>query len=100
MHSFCVVAHGTDTAGVTPIKRAAGDNRGGRHDRKGCGQGAFPLATYLRTILIDLTSVDLDYADENSKAAQIFIGMVPILLVYPFLAGSGQGMMPPLRVPA
>ena len=53
-----------------------------------------PLATYLRTILIDLTSVDLDYADEeffkfisdeNSKAAQIFIGMVPILLVYPFL---------------
>ena len=54
----------------------------------------FPLATYLRTILIDLTSVDLDYADEeffkfisdeNSKAAQIFIGMVPILLVYPFL---------------
>lgn len=45
----------------------------------------FPLATYLRTILIDLTSVDLDYADqdffrfisdENSKAAQIFIGMV------------------------
>lgn len=54
----------------------------------------FPLATYLRTILIDLASVDLDYAgeeffkfisDENSKAAQIFIGMVPILLVYPFL---------------
>ena len=54
----------------------------------------FPLATYLRTILIDLTSVDLDYADqeffkfisdENSKAAQIFIGMAPILLVYPFL---------------
>ena len=53
-----------------------------------------PAGHYLRTILIDLTSVDLDYADEeffkfisdeNSKAAQLFMGMVPILLVYPFL---------------
>lgn len=55
----------------------------------------YPLATYLRTILIKpitLTNIDpsdLEYLkkinDETSKAAQIIISLVPILCVYPFL---------------
>lgn len=54
----------------------------------------FPLQTYLRTILQKLETTSLDFNDielmklvsnETSKAAQIFIGMLPILCIYPFL---------------
>jgi putative aldouronate transport system permease protein len=55
----------------------------------------YPLQSYLRTIIIsrDLTSLTLDQAaaeaikisDRTLKAAQIFLGALPILLVYPFL---------------
>jgi putative aldouronate transport system permease protein len=54
----------------------------------------YPLSTYLQTILvsIDLTTVsgesmkDLsEVSDRTAKSAQIFLGALPILLVYPFL---------------
>lgn len=54
----------------------------------------YPLSTYLQTILvsIDLTKVsgesmkDLsEVSDRTAKSAQIFLGALPILLVYPFL---------------
>ena len=38
--------------------------------------------TRLRTDHVDIRQL---HSDETSKAAQIFIGMVPILLVCPFL---------------
>jgi putative aldouronate transport system permease protein len=54
----------------------------------------YPLQSYLRTVVIDMDSVlrstqDLsqlaEISDRTSKAAQIFLGTLPILLVYPFL---------------
>jgi putative aldouronate transport system permease protein len=53
----------------------------------------YPLATFLQTIIVqqDLTKMSVNPAElENIaqrtvKAAQIFIGALPILLVYPFL---------------
>lgn len=52
----------------------------------------YPLQTYLQTLLIkiDLNLVAVDDLVQNvsqnsSKAAQIFVAMVPILAVYPFL---------------
>ncbi|WJH32651.1 carbohydrate ABC transporter permease [Paenibacillus sp. CC-CFT747] len=54
----------------------------------------YPLSTYLQTIMfgIDMTKVtsesmnDLSgVSDRTAKAAQIFLGALPILLVYPFL---------------
>ncbi|WP_248923876.1 carbohydrate ABC transporter permease [Paenibacillus hamazuiensis] len=54
----------------------------------------YPLQSYLRTVVIDMDSLlratqDLsslaEVSDRTSKAAQIFLGTLPILLVYPFL---------------
>lgn len=54
----------------------------------------YPLQSYLRTVIIDVDSLlratqDLnslaEVSDRTSKAAQIFLGTLPILLVYPFL---------------
>jgi len=54
----------------------------------------YPLSTYLQTILVrmDLTSVTgealnnlREVSDRTAKAAQIFVGALPIMLVYPFL---------------
>ncbi len=54
----------------------------------------YPLSTYLQTIVVQsqLTEVDAndlaslqEVSDRTAKAAQIFIGTLPILLVYPFL---------------
>lgn len=53
----------------------------------------YPLATFLQTIIVqrDLTSMnvsadDLEQMSEQTvRASQMFIGVVPILLVYPFL---------------
>jgi putative aldouronate transport system permease protein len=53
----------------------------------------YPLATLLRALIsnFDYSKVGLDpsvlrsLSERSLKAAQIFIGMVPILLVYPFL---------------
>jgi putative aldouronate transport system permease protein len=54
----------------------------------------YPLQSYLRTVVIDMDSMfrstqdltDLaEISDRTSKAAQIFLGTLPILLVYPFL---------------
>jgi putative aldouronate transport system permease protein len=53
----------------------------------------YPLSTFLQTVIVqqDLTQITPDPSDlENIaqrtvKAAQIFIGALPILLVYPFL---------------
>ncbi|MDQ1909012.1 carbohydrate ABC transporter permease [Paenibacillus sp. GD4] len=53
----------------------------------------YPLATFLQTILIQIDSTQLstlgremeNISNNTVKAAQIFIGALPILLVYPFL---------------
>ncbi|MBW7452937.1 carbohydrate ABC transporter permease [Paenibacillus sepulcri] len=55
----------------------------------------FPLQTYLRTIVIELDFTSLGSEDvlnlmnsvseRTTRAAQIFLGALPILLVYPFL---------------
>ncbi|MDF2668097.1 MAG: transporter permease [Paenibacillus sp.] len=53
----------------------------------------YPLATFLQTILIQLDSTQLsslgreleNISNNTVKAAQIFIGALPILMVYPFL---------------
>ncbi|MDD4680509.1 MAG: carbohydrate ABC transporter permease [Clostridia bacterium] len=54
----------------------------------------YPLQTYLQTVVVErdirnLRIQDLqnmsDISERNNKAAQIFITMLPILLVYPFL---------------
>lgn len=54
---------------------------------------SWPLSTYLQTILVtpDPTKVTIDeklaenFSQRTIKSAQIFIGSLPILLVYPFL---------------
>lgn len=53
----------------------------------------WPLATLLQTIVVarDLSKTGIDFEDlellsnRSVKAAQIFIAMIPILVVYPFL---------------
>ncbi|WJH32523.1 carbohydrate ABC transporter permease [Paenibacillus sp. CC-CFT747] len=53
----------------------------------------YPLATFLQTILIQIDSTQLsslgremeNISNNTVKAAQIFIGALPILMVYPFL---------------
>lgn len=52
----------------------------------------YPLQTYLRSVIIaqDFTSLTTlaemsEISDRTAKAAQIFLGALPILLVYPFL---------------
>jgi putative aldouronate transport system permease protein len=54
----------------------------------------YPLASYLQTVIrgVDLTKVTgqdvltlASVNDRTAKAAQIFVGTIPILLVYPFL---------------
>ena len=55
----------------------------------------WPLQTYLRQILLpsalsqNLTREDVEtlkyLSDRNFKAAQIFVSMVPVLFIYPFL---------------
>ena len=54
----------------------------------------YPLQSYLQTVIInrDLTMVNVNtlsdlgqISDRTSKAAQVFIGAIPILMVYPFL---------------
>ena len=52
----------------------------------------YPLQTYLQTIVVQIdlntvTSINdiLNICQKNSKAAQIIIAMLPILVVYPFL---------------
>jgi putative aldouronate transport system permease protein len=53
----------------------------------------WPLATLLQTIVVarDLSQTGIDFEDlellsnRNVKSAQIFIAMLPILIVYPFL---------------
>jgi putative aldouronate transport system permease protein len=55
---------------------------------------SYPLQSYLQTVIInrDLTLVSAadmktlaEVSDRTAKAAQIFLGSLPILLVYPFL---------------
>ncbi len=54
----------------------------------------YPLQSYLQTVVInrDLATVNVSslsdlalISDRTSKAAQVFIGAIPILMVYPFL---------------
>jgi len=54
----------------------------------------FPLSTYMQTILVrmDLTSMSgkdfeilKEVSDRTAKASQIFLGALPIVIVYPFL---------------
>jgi len=54
----------------------------------------YPLSTYLQTVLITTQLAELrteelrlfmEISDRTTKAAQIFLGTLPILLVYPFL---------------
>ncbi|OMF20333.1 ABC transporter permease [Paenibacillus sp. FSL H8-0548] len=53
----------------------------------------YPLATFLQTVIIqrDMSSMSINPADmalisqKTVKSAQIFIGALPILIVYPFL---------------
>jgi len=54
----------------------------------------YPLATYLYTVIkgMDLTKISgsgfqnlASISDRTAKAAQIFLGAMPVLLVYPFL---------------
>lgn len=53
----------------------------------------FPLATFLQTVIVqkDMSTMSIDpkevalLSQKTVNAAQIFIGAVPVLLVYPFL---------------
>jgi len=55
----------------------------------------YPLQSYLQTQIVDLSSVDISFydpdmlatraAESSSRAAQMFLAMIPILCVYPFL---------------
>jgi putative aldouronate transport system permease protein len=54
----------------------------------------YPLQSYLQTVIIsrDLTMLSataardlLEISDRTAKSAQVFIGSIPILMVYPFL---------------
>ena len=54
----------------------------------------YPLQSYMQTVLVQadfsllsLTELELyaNVSDRTIKAAQVFLGMIPVLLVYPFL---------------
>ncbi len=53
----------------------------------------YPLQTYLRMVNVaaqaEVTSADSDFlrgiSDTSVRSAQVFIGMVPVLMIYPFL---------------
>ena len=54
----------------------------------------YPLQSYLQTVIVNrdlslVTAQDLlnwsEVSDRTSKAAQVFVAVVPVLLVYPFL---------------
>ena len=54
----------------------------------------YPLQSYMQTVLVQadfsllsLTEMELfaNVSDRTVKAAQVFLGMIPVLLVYPFL---------------
>lgn len=55
----------------------------------------YPLQSYLQTLIVDMSNVDIAYydpemlaaraAESSSRAAQMFLAMLPILCVYPFL---------------
>jgi putative aldouronate transport system permease protein len=54
----------------------------------------YPLQTYLRTLVVDFTKVDFSMTPENladrtsqssNRAAQMFLAMIPVLVIYPFL---------------
>src|SRR6185312_953467 len=53
----------------------------------------YPLSTFLQTVIVqqDLSQMNVDpelaknLSERTSKSAQIFIGALPILMVYPFL---------------
>jgi putative aldouronate transport system permease protein len=54
----------------------------------------YPLQSYMQTILVQmdfsllsLTEMELfsKVSDRTIKAAQVFLGMIPVLMVYPFL---------------
>ncbi|NOU75351.1 ABC transporter permease subunit [Paenibacillus sp. LMG 31458] len=57
-------------------------------------QAQYPLSTYLQSVVINqnmasMTELDvndmMEISDKTAKAAQIFLGALPILIVYPFL---------------
>ena len=52
----------------------------------------YPLQTYLQTIVVDVDPTRInslrdigELCQENSNAAQVFLSIIPILLIYPFL---------------
>jgi putative aldouronate transport system permease protein len=54
----------------------------------------YPLQSYMQTVLVQadfsllsLTEIELfaNVSDRTIKAAQVFLGMIPVLLIYPFL---------------
>lgn len=52
----------------------------------------YPLQTYLQTIVVKIDPARInslrdigDLCQENSNAAQVFLAMIPILMIYPFL---------------
>ncbi len=53
----------------------------------------YPLSTFLQTVIVqqDLSQMNVNpeemknLSERTSKSAQIFIGALPILIVYPFL---------------
>ncbi len=55
----------------------------------------YPLQTYLQTQIIDWSKMDIEYMDpemlalkaaqSSTRSAQMFLAMIPILCVYPFL---------------
>jgi putative aldouronate transport system permease protein len=54
----------------------------------------YPLQSYMQTVLVQadfsllsLTEIELfgNVSDRTVKAAQVFLGMIPVLLIYPFL---------------
>lgn len=52
----------------------------------------YPLQTYLQTIVVEIDPARInslrdigDLCQQNSNAAQVFLAMIPILMIYPFL---------------
>jgi putative aldouronate transport system permease protein len=54
----------------------------------------YPLQSYLRAQIVDMTKIDLSMTPEDliarasessNRAAQMFLAMIPVLIVYPFL---------------
>jgi putative aldouronate transport system permease protein len=53
----------------------------------------YPLATFLQTILVEISGTQLssvgreleNISNKTVKSAQIFIGALPVIMIYPFL---------------